>query len=210
MAEAAAHLSAPDRPRLPPPASAPLGAGGAEAFTLLPTTSGATRAHSMRRCEFSCVWCGKACRSIAPVRHGLTRPTCIWAVGFIHRFGFRLNTHIHFPICWSMGYGVCEALPDAKTDANSDAKSPDSASAQAVTFHPARIDEAAISQVQVNGRKRILRAFVARGHLKSDAAKDVAGYAHGVGFSVDAHSGANPERPRRRRAVLRSIREVLG
>ena len=99
-----------------------------------------------------------------------------------------------------------EVLPDAK----SDAKSPDSANAQSITFHPAQIDVAAISQVQVNVRKRILRAFVARGHLKSDAAKDVAGYAHGVGLSVDAHSRANPKRPRRRRAVLRSIRKVRG
>ena len=110
--------------------------------------------------------------------------------------------------------GVCEALPDAKSDANSDAnsdaQSPDSANAQSTAFHPAQINEAAIFRVQANVRKRIPRAFVARGHLGSHNAKGMAGYAHGVGLSVDAHSGANPERPRRRRADLRSIRKVRG
>ncbi len=63
-----------------------------------------------------------------------------------------------------------EALPDAK----SDAQSPYSANAQLIPFHPAQIDEAAISQVQANVRKRILRAFVARGHRKSHAVKGMA------------------------------------
>ena len=40
--------------------------------------------------------------------------------------------------------------------------------------------------MQANVRKRILRAFVARGHIEAHDAKDVAGYAHGGGFSVDA------------------------
>jgi len=40
--------------------------------------------------------------------------------------------------------------------------------------------------VQVNVRKRILRAFVARGHIEACDAKDMAAYAHGGGFSVDA------------------------
>ncbi|OLP05048.1 putative transposase tnpA2 [Rhodoferax antarcticus ANT.BR] len=35
-------------------------------------------------------------------------------------------------------------------------------------------------------RKRILRAFVARGHIEACDAKDMAAYAHGGGFSVDA------------------------
>jgi len=57
-------------------------------------------------------------------------------------------------------------------------------------FHPAQIDEAAISQVQANVRKRILRAFVARGHIEACDAKDMAERAassgDGGGFSVDA------------------------
>jgi hypothetical protein len=62
--------------------------------------------------------------------------------------------------------GVFEALPGA----------------QSITFHPAQIDEAAISQVQAQVRKRILRAFVARGHIEAGDAKDMAAYAHGGGF----------------------------
>jgi hypothetical protein len=40
--------------------------------------------------------------------------------------------------------------------------------------------------VQSNVRKRQLCAFEARGHLESHDAKDMAAYAHGGGFSVDA------------------------
>jgi hypothetical protein len=40
--------------------------------------------------------------------------------------------------------------------------------------------------MQANMRKRILRAFVARGHIEAHDAKDMAAYAHGGGFSVDA------------------------
>jgi len=79
--------------------------------------------------------------------------------------------------------GVFEALPDAES----------------VTFHPAQIDEAAISQVQANVRKRILRAFVARGHMEACDAKDIneraASSSHGGGFSVDA--GVRIEAPDR-------------
>ena len=74
---------------------------------------------------------------------------------------------MHFHVC--VVDGVFEELPDG------------------VTFHEATgLDEAAISQVQANVRKRILRAFVARGHLVTHDAKDMAAYAHGGGFSVDA------------------------
>jgi hypothetical protein len=40
--------------------------------------------------------------------------------------------------------------------------------------------------MQANMRKRILRAFVARGHIEAHDAKDMTAYAHGGGFSVDA------------------------
>lgn len=43
-----------------------------------------------------------------------------------------------------------------------------------MVFHPAQIDEVAIPQVLGNVRKRLLGAFVARGHLESHAAKDMA------------------------------------
>jgi len=75
--------------------------------------------------------------------------------------------------------GVFEAQPDAE-----------SINAQSVSLHPAEIDDAAIAQVQANVRKRILRAFVARGHIEACDAKDMveraASSSHGGGFSVDA------------------------
>lgn len=40
--------------------------------------------------------------------------------------------------------------------------------------------------MQANMPKRILRAFVARGHIEAHDAKAMAAYAHGGGFSVDA------------------------
>lgn len=75
--------------------------------------------------------------------------------------------------------------------------------APSITFHPAQIDDAAIAQmqaqVQANIRKRLLRAFVARGHLESHDAKDinerVTSSQYGSGFSVDA--GARIEAPDR-------------
>ena len=103
------------------------------------------------------------------------------AVAFIHRFGSSLNTHVHFHVC--VVDGVFEALPGAQAKLP---ESAESANAKSITFHPAQIDAAAIAQVQANVRKRLLRAFVARGHLESHDAKDMAAYAHGGGFSVDA------------------------
>ena len=57
-----------------------------------------------------------------------------------------------------------------------------------VAFHPASgLDDAAQGpQVQADARKRILRAFVRRGLIEADDAKEMAGYQHGGGFSVDA------------------------
>jgi hypothetical protein len=108
------------------------------------------------------------------------------AVAFIHRFGSSLNTHVHFHVC--VVDGVFEALPDAES------------APQSVIFHAATgLDEAAISQVQADVRKRILRAFVARGHLEACEAKDIneraASSSHGGGFSVDA--GVRIEAPDR-------------
>ena len=98
------------------------------------------------------------------------------ALAFIHRFGSSLNTHVHFHVC--VMDGVFEALPDG------------------VIFHAATgLDERATAQVQANMRKRLLRAFVARGHIESHDAKDMAAYAHGGGFSVDA--GVRIEAPDR-------------
>jgi len=52
------------------------------------------------------------------------------------------------------------------------------------------LDDAAFRQVQANVRKRIVRAFVARGQLDAHDAKDLAARAsssgHDGGFPVDA------------------------
>ena len=76
---------------------------------------------------------------------------------------------MHFHVC--VVDGVFGALPNAS----------------GIRFHEATgLDQAAIAQVQANVRKRLLRAFVARGHIEAGDAKDMVAYAHGGGFSVDA------------------------
>jgi hypothetical protein len=105
----------------------------------------------------------------------------IGAVAFIHRFGSSLNAHVHFHVC--VVDGVFEAVAgEGGTDADADVQ----ASPAGVIFHPASaIDAPAVAQVQATLRKRIVRAFVARGLLQSCDAKDMLAYQHS-GFSVDA------------------------
>jgi hypothetical protein len=58
--------------------------------------------------------------------------------------------------------------------------------AGSVVFHPASgIGATAVSQVQTDLRRRILRVFVGRGLLESSDAKEMLAYQHS-GFSVDA------------------------
>ena len=105
----------------------------------------------------------------------------IGAVAFIHRFGSSLNEHVHFHVC--AVDGVFEEVPGG-TDANADADL--QSSPTGVIFHPASgIDADAVARVQATLRKRILRAFVARGLLEKADAKDMLAYQHS-GFSVDA------------------------
>jgi hypothetical protein len=101
----------------------------------------------------------------------------IGAVAFIHRFGSSLNGHVHFHVC--VVDGVFE---EVAVEGEADAQS----SPPGIVFHPASaIDETAVAQVQTDLRRRILRAFVGRGLLKSCDAKEMQGYQHS-GFSVDA------------------------
>jgi hypothetical protein len=117
-------------------------------------------------------------------------------VAFIHRFGSSLNTHVHFHVYvvdWVFEAVAAPMAQPVDTDAGAQA-SPEPSPApapQSVAFHAATgLDEAAISQVQAHVRKRILRTFVARGHLEACDAKDInesaASSNHGGGFSVDA------------------------
>ncbi len=102
-------------------------------------------------------------------------------MAFIHRFGSSLNTHVHFHVC--VLDGMFETVAGGAARPEGDA----SPVPQVVKFHAATgLDESAIAQVQADVRRRILRAFVARGHLEAHDAKDMAAYADGGGFSVDA------------------------
>jgi hypothetical protein len=99
-----------------------------------------------------------------------------------------LNTHVHFHVC--VVGGVFEAVtgPIAQSV---DAVAQANPAPQNVILHAATsLDESAIATVQADVHKRILRAFVARGHIEACDAKDInesaACSSHGGGFSVDA------------------------
>ena len=90
------------------------------------------------------------------------------AVAFIHRFGSALNPHLHFH-CVVLD-GVFESAPTG-----------------GVVFHEAtELDGQVIAAVQAKVRHRLLQSFVRRGLLDGDDARDMAQWAHGGGFSVDA------------------------
>ena len=91
----------------------------------------------------------------------------IGAVAFIHRFGSSLNEHVHFHVC--VVDGVFEEVAG---EGGVDAQARAQACAPGVIFHPATgVDADAVAQVQATLRKRILRAFVARGLLEDFEAK---------------------------------------
>jgi len=122
------------------------------------------------------------------------------AVAFIHRFGSSLNTHVHFHVCVVDGVFEAVAGPIAQAQSVDAAAAQANPAPQSVIFHAATgLDESAIATVQANVRKRILRAFVARGHMDACDAKDIneraASSSHGGGFSVDA--GVRIEAPDR-------------
>ena len=90
------------------------------------------------------------------------------AVAFIHRFGSALNPHRHFHCVVLDGVFACAAAGD-------------------VVFHPTTgIDAPAIAAVQAAVREPLLQSFVRRGLLEADAARDMAQWRQGGGFSVHA------------------------
>lgn len=93
----------------------------------------------------------------------------IGAVVFIHRFGSSLNDHIHFHCV------VLDGVFDVSTDGDA-----------TVRFHEAAITNADIEKVQEIVRKRILRAFVRRGFIDRNDAKEMLSWEHGGGFSLHA------------------------
>jgi len=100
----------------------------------------------------------------------------IGAVAFIHRFGSSLNTHVHFHVC--VVDGVFEAVT-----ADDTVQPP---TLEGVHFHaPSGLDDATVAQVHAAVRRRLLHAFVVRGHIEQWDAKEMLAYKHS-GFSVDA------------------------
>jgi hypothetical protein len=93
----------------------------------------------------------------------------IGAVAFIHRFGSSLNEHIHFH-CVVID-GVFDVSPDGKS---------------ILRFHEATITNTDIDKVHEQIRKRILRAFVRRGFIDRNDAKEMLSWEHGGGFSLHA------------------------
>ncbi len=91
------------------------------------------------------------------------------AVSFVHRFGSALNEHLHFHCC--VIDGVFEPGADGE---------------QKVRFREAVLSQTDIQSVQARVRRRVLRWFATRGYLDKDDAKDMAEWAKGGGFSLDA------------------------
>ena len=90
----------------------------------------------------------------------------IGVVAFIHRFSSSLNGHVHVHVC--VVDGVFEEVAG---DGDAQSSSP------GIVFHPARgVDEAAVTQVQTDLCRRILRAFVGRGLIEQADAKEMLGY----------------------------------
>jgi hypothetical protein len=93
----------------------------------------------------------------------------IGAVAFIHRFGSSLNEHVHFHVCAVDGV-IVEAVGEGAADADAQARAqaPDQARRPGVIFHPATgVNSKAVAPVQTTLRRRILRAFVGRGELRT-------------------------------------------
>jgi len=107
-------------------------------------------------------------RALRQASPGASARSRLGGVVFIHRFGALLNPHLHFHCV------VVDGVFDADVSGE-------------VTFHEAgRLDTSAITAVQATARRRLLRAAHRRGLLSEDEAQNMAGWAHGGGFSVDA------------------------
>lgn len=91
----------------------------------------------------------------------------IGVVAFIHRFGSRLNEHVHLQVCVVDGVFE-EAAGEGGAADHAQALSP------GVIFHPASgIACEVVTQVQASLRKCILRGFVGRGLLEGFEAKEM-------------------------------------
>jgi hypothetical protein len=104
----------------------------------------------------------------------------IGACAFVHRFGSSLNTHVPITASWLVVDGVFEAVyPDGAAPCRDQPSG--------MRFHPASDhDEATTALAQADCRRRLLRAFVQRGLIEAQDAKEMNQREHGGGFSLDA------------------------
>lgn len=101
-------------------------------------------------------------------------------VACIHRFGSRLNEHVHFHVC--AVDGVLEEVVGEECDA---AAAASQNSSPRIIFHLATgVNADGVAQVQARLRRCILRAFVGRSLFQGFEATEMPAYQHS-GFSVD-------------------------
>ena len=109
------------------------------------------------------------------------------AVSFVQRFGGALHAHLHFHCC------VIDAVFAGGEDGQV-------RFTEAAALTPE--DRAAMQQ---QARRRVLRWFARAGHLDPADARDMAGWDHGGGFSLDTSvRGPGPRRPEMAAALSRA------
>ena len=97
------------------------------------------------------------------------------AVSFLHRFGASLNPHFHYHLC--VLDGVYETVEEEGENSPS----------RSVRFHEATaLTRADVEALQETVRRRILRWFRRQGLLEEHTVREMLGWDHAGGFSLDA------------------------
>jgi hypothetical protein len=105
------------------------------------------------------------------------------AVSFLHRFGSSLNPHYHYHLC--VVDGLFEKIEG--DTAQDPATHPESR----LRFHETTaLTHELLEGLQHTVRKRVLRHMVRHGLLESHDARDMLGWDHGGGFSLNAGAPA--------------------
>jgi hypothetical protein len=107
------------------------------------------------------------------------RTAAMGAVSFLHRFGSSLNPHYHYHLC------VVDGLFE-KIEGDT-AQDPATHPETRLRFHEATaLTHELLEGLQHTVRKRVLRHMVRHGLLESHDARDMLGWDHGGGFSLNA------------------------
>ena len=112
-------------------------------------------------------------------------------MSFLQRFGSALNEHWHYHCCVSDGVFAA-------------------ADGQSLAFVSATVDADQVARVQARVRRRVLAAYRRHGVLSAEDAKDMAGWDHGGGFSVDASVAVAADDRAALERLLRPAMRVLG